>query len=148
MKHIMLVIVTILCGAVSGWAQSPEVKELTQITNDWIVAGKNKDAAFLEKLLAPEYTFTGAKGILYDRNASIKRSLEPGNFTSDEVLDELQVRQCGALWFVTTRDRYKWTEKGVTTPYEVLSLDVYTRRDGRWQCVYSQNTAVVQMNTP
>ena len=110
-----------------------------QLARAWIT----KDRAFIESLLAVDWTVTDPAGRILTRQQVLDEAFVSSDRVIDSmVVDEIVVRDFGAVVVATGRTRatgrYREQQSSVTLRF----MDVFARRDGRWQVVASQGTLV------
>lgn len=119
---------------------SDPVKEFTKIEEQWGTAMQNKDGKALESLYADEYLYISSKGKLYNRQQDISEIVGPTyKVLAPFKLSDISVKMYRTVAVVT----------GVTTSQSILDgkdisgshnfMDIFTYRDGRWQCILSQS---------
>jgi len=119
---------------------SDPVKEFTKIENDWGTALLNKDGKALESLYASEYMYISPKGKIYSKQQDISEITGPTyKVLAPFKLSDITVKMYGTVAIVT----------GVTTSQSILDgknisgshnfMDIFTYRDGRWQCILTQS---------
>ena len=120
-------------------------REILRIEEAWRTARIQGNVAFLDSLYAKEFRVQGTNGKVISREADI------AGFASGEIrpevitAEEMQVALYGDVAVVTGLDRLKGTYKGRSGEGRVRFMDVFVRRDGRWQLVAIQGTWA---NTP
>ena len=145
MREISTLAKTILIAAIlftEGCVRAPKREtdfgavraEILAIEDQWATAIERQDGAALERI--------AADGRLVDRAEYIAaRSHNPDNVES-AVQDEIEVRQYGDAAIATGRSIIHGTRAGVPFVYRFRWTDVYVRREGRWQAVSGQLTAL------
>ena len=124
--------------------------ELLKLERDWAAATKDHNAEIVRRILADD-----AVMIYPDGRAGTKadevRSIESGAITADafEMLDPKVTVIDADSAFITGRSvirngKYKDPDqkKPIDISGEYRFLDVYAKRDGKWQAVASQATAI------
>ncbi|HEX4949327.1 MAG TPA: nuclear transport factor 2 family protein [Blastocatellia bacterium] len=115
-------------------------KALTQLERDWIEAGKNKDKAKLEGILADDWVGISWDGKTYTKAESIAAGLAPDSQLESYTLDPLKVRVVGDVGIVTGGNTEKSRFKGQETSGHYAWTDVFTKRNGRWQAIASHSS--------
>jgi ketosteroid isomerase-like protein len=141
-----LTLVGILAGTTAGWAQSAGTgeKELIALENTWKQAVVKRDAAALRLLYADEYMSTDQEGMVWNKARDIAIDTTGVSRLTAYKLDDVKVRFLGDVAVVTGRNTSKGTLDGRPSSGVFRFTDVFVRRDGRWQCVATQTTAVVK----
>lgn len=125
-------------------AQSPDPAEaeLIGLQHAWAAARVAGDTAFLETLYAKEFRITTKGGDVVERDADIAlfatRTIKP-EYIRD---DDMRVARYGETALVTGVENLKGTYNGVPGEMALRFMNVYVRRDGRWQMVAHQSTQV------
>jgi len=151
---------TNLADAGAAAAPSPQARldpaaieaELIKLERDWAGAAKNKDADTARRVLADDVVITYPDGQTGTKADEV-RTIETGAVTADAwELVEPKVTVLNAdSAFITGRGiirngKYKDpnTKKTIDISGEYRFLDVYARRNGKWQAVASQTTPIRQ----
>lgn len=127
--------------AADGGGDSAVVLELRHIEQRLADAWLQRDRAFIESLLAPDWTVTDPSGRVLTRQQVLDET-----FATDErrietmSVDEVMVRPLGAAAVATGRTRATGSYRGQSTTVALRFTDVFHVRDGRWQIVTSQGT--------
>jgi catechol 2,3-dioxygenase-like lactoylglutathione lyase family enzyme/ketosteroid isomerase-like protein len=110
--------------------------ELARLVHEWLDAVRRRDVAFLERLLAPEFTLTtgrlGSEIRTRDEYLRITRDeyrLEEFAFEAIDVVAE------GDAAVLRSRLRQRGSMGSEDRTQSFLMTDVLFRRDGRWQAV-------------
>jgi len=115
---------------------------LIKLERGWNDAFYRKDVAFIEKLLADEFTATYDDGRIGNKATELAlvaafdqqvESATPGEFA-------VRVYRDAAVVFFTLR--LVGIKEGQRSEMALRYTDVWIVRDGRWQCVSSQSTRV------
>ena len=109
--------------------------QIRQLEHEWIDAFRGSDATAFERILAEDFVFTGPNGGLMTKE-QWQTDLASGALAVEAInLDDLQVRLFGdtaiAYGLATVKGRSKEGRYDGQYSY----LDVYARRQGRWQAV-------------
>ena len=138
-----LSLVTIGAVPARGQGAGPSVEDqLKKMEKDRAAAVVKGDVATLEKLTSEDYTFINANGQLSDK-ATTMNGIKTGNIklTANEISD-LKVRVYGNTAVVTGKSDAKGTIGGRELKGLVLFTRVYVKKNGRWQSVAFQQTAI------
>jgi ketosteroid isomerase-like protein len=113
---------------------------ILRLANDWMRAGQTRDWALLGRLVAPEFTMTGAAGVVdraaWMRNAAERMTLESFSYTEPVITVYGDVALMRSRWTQTaTLDDKPWNG-------EFLLTDVWVRRDHGWQVVARHSTPI------
>ena len=124
--------------------------ELIKLERDWANAPKNRDAETVRRVLADDVVITYPDGSTGTKADEV-RTIESGAVTADSWdLQDPEVTVLNAdSAFITGRGiinngKYKDpnTKKTIDISGEYRFLDVYARRNGKWQAVASQTTPI------
>jgi ketosteroid isomerase-like protein len=119
------------------------VAEITELEQKLAAAWVQGDRAFIDGVLAAEWSVTDPSGRVLARQQVVDET-----FSSDErhvesmTVDDVKVRLFGAVAVATGRTRATGSYKGERASVELRFTDVLLRRDGRWLFVVSQGTLV------
>lgn len=124
--------------------------EISKLERDWAGAPKNRDADTVRRVLADDVTITYPDGSTGTKADEV-RTIETGAVTMDswEFVDpKVTVLDADAA-FITGRSiirNGKYTDpntkKAIDISGEYRFLDVYAKRNGKWQTVASQTTPI------
>lgn len=114
--------------------------ELRKLNNDVAQMQVRKDAASAERLLADEYLFIQADGLVSNKAQNVEILRSPDFECQALTTDDVQVRVYGNTALVIGLAHFKATYKGEDVGGEFRYTDVWVRRAGRWQTVASQAT--------
>jgi ketosteroid isomerase-like protein len=137
-----------------GWAVAPAaaqtdvVQELIQLERDWDAAFLRNDVAFVDRVLAPEFMGTYSDGTRGDRKQELENVRAFNQQIDSSRLDEFTVQVHGDTAVVWFRRRLTGPSKGQTLVVTHRYLDVFVRRDGRWQCVATQSARLADETAP
>jgi ketosteroid isomerase-like protein len=142
-----LIALWILAGPLArGAAQTGGVLSdqqlLIQLERDWNAAFYAKDLAFIEQVLADEFVVTYPDGSRGDKAKELALAAEFNQRVDSITLDEFTVRIYGdsaVVWFSL---HLVGPRQGKPATVSFRYVDVFVRREGRWQCVASQSTRV------
>jgi hypothetical protein len=116
--------------------------ELITLVRQWDAALVKHDSATLDKLLAAEFTLSGLSKAAYLAHVKSTRndivSAESGKF---------DVRVYGDTAVLIAVDEIKSGKNGETTEW-YRYIDVWVKRDGRWQCVVTESKQVEKPAIP
>jgi ketosteroid isomerase-like protein len=112
-------------------------KAILQMEKDWTAAGIKKDAAAFDRIIADDWVAIDFEGNTINKAAAIA-DLKSGVSSSTSVeLGELKVRVYGDTAIVNGSDTEKSTWKGKDSSGHYVWMDVFVKRNGRWQAVSS-----------
>ena len=124
--------------------------EIIKLERDWVNSPKNRDADTVRRVLADDVVLTYPDGTTGTKADEV-RTIESGAITMDSYdLQEPKVTVLNAdTAFITGRGiigngKYKDpnSKQTIDISGEYRFLDLYVRRNGRWQAVASQATPI------
>lgn len=123
-------------------AGSGAAEELKQAERDWIAGQKAGDADKIGALIADDWSGLNSDGKKVNKQqylADYKSGAE--KFQSIEV-GPMDVRVFGNIGVVQGSDTEKSSYKGKDTSGKYVWMDVFQKKDGKWQAVRSEVTKV------
>jgi ketosteroid isomerase-like protein len=130
--------------------------EVKKLGREWAGAFKTRDVEAVRRILADDIVITYPDGVVAGKNEEVQ-GIEAGAITADswDVVDEkVTVIDAGSA-FITGRavvknGQYKDPKapKPIDISGEYRFLDVYARKNGRWQAVASQTTKIAAPAPP
>jgi len=152
MKRIAIAVcVVVLVLAVAVIAQTPAQptsgsveQELIKLEQDWANALVKSDLAFLDRILAEDWTATDQDGTFYSRAQYLAYLKSGEEVASSTVFDDIKVRVYGDAAVVTGRSTFKGTLKGKDISGQDRYTDTFVKRAGRWQCVASHWSRIAE----
>ena len=136
----ILATIVLASTAVSKAQPAPAAAEdasaqIRRLENEWIRSVREQDLAALDRVLAPEFTYTvavaGRPLSTIDRDAYIHRA--KGYAVSASHFEENLVREYGDVAVVSSRYVQTATLHGKDRSAEFLLTDTWVRRDGQWK---------------
>ena len=134
-RNAVLVLLALAASTTAVWATSYQAKDeeqLKQLVHTWDAAFVKGDTTTLGRLLADEFEFVGGVGkseYLASFKTRAKDSIESA------VSTDLKVQIYGDVAVVTGIDTIGGQSQGQPYVSKWLYMDVWIKRDGRWQCV-------------
>jgi ketosteroid isomerase-like protein len=127
---------TLACQARSNHAE----EELLKVERDFTTAVLSNDADAIGKFLTEDWAIVDAEGRVIDR-ARFLSAIKTGTLVHKEMeLDDLTVRAHGDSAVVTTITSTKGRFAGQEFATQERATDFFVKRNGRWQCAFSQLT--------
>jgi len=117
-------------------------QEVLKVENDWSEAAIKGDVSALKQLYADEFLAT------YPDGSTTNKSQEIENYASGDFrlvsykFEDMKVHVYGEVAVVTCLNTIKATFKDKDISGIYRGMDVFVKRDGRWQCVATQAAAV------
>ena len=136
MKH-WAILVLLAVGVSTAWAgtlndQAKEEQVLKQLVRSWDAALVKGDTATLDRLLADEFAFVGGLKKA-DYLASFKTRSNDAVKSAEST--DIEVQIYGGTAVLTGLDQISGQNKDGLYTSKWLYMDVWIKRDGRWQCV-------------
>lgn len=115
---------------------------LESLERGWNDAFYRKDVAFIERLMAEEFTATYDDGSRGDKAKELAQVEAFDQQVVSAIQDKFTIRVYGntaVVWFTLNLTGMK---NGERAELKLNYTDVWVMRDGRWQCVSSQSTRI------
>lgn len=142
----IVAVMTAVCVASVAGAQSRSIQSdrdtLIQLERDWHEAFLRNDVAFVENVLAKEYTATYGDGTRVDRAQELEMVATVNLRIDSSRVDDFTVNLYGDTAVVSFTQHLVGPSRGQTLELTHRYMDVFVWRDGRWLCVASQSTKV------
>jgi ketosteroid isomerase-like protein len=138
---LVLIAATTVAASAAQRVESDQ-QALIKLERDWNDAFYHKDVAFIESLLAPEFTATYDDGTRGDRTKELALTKEFNQQVESAVQDDFTVKIFGdsaVVWFTL---KLVGIKQGQRSELALSYTDVWVLRDGRWLCVSTQSTRV------
>jgi ketosteroid isomerase-like protein len=152
MKQILLSATLLLCVACGLRGQNaPDAGELTKLLKDFLAGAGRNDSAMHDRFWADDLIYTSAKGRRKGK-ADIMRELreegpaKPGDETNVYTAEDVRIQQYGDTAIVAFRLVATTEKAGTKTIANYLNTGTFLKRNGKWQAVGWQATAIP--NTP
>ncbi len=146
LRRLLCGVLAVACAVTASASQRPSAESdrqvLIELERGWNDAFYRKDVAFIENLLAEEFMATYDDGSRGDKAKELALATEFNQRVESAVQDDFTVRVYGntaVVWFTL---RLVGIRQGQPAELMLRYSDVWTRRDGRWQCVSTQSTRV------
>ena len=119
---------------------TPVEQTLMQMERDWNQATLTKDFKTLNRIMADDWTGIDFKGVTTTKSESIAE-LKAGESKNESVeLGDMTVRVYGNSAVVIGSDTEKSRYQGKDSSGKYAWMDVFVKRNGRWQAVASEST--------
>jgi ketosteroid isomerase-like protein len=153
MKRILLsaMLLSIACGLRAETA--PDAPELTKLLHEFLAGAGRNDAAMHERFWADELVYTSALGRRKGK-ADIMREVreegppKAGDETAVYTAEEIRIQQYGDTAIVAFRLVATTDKAGAKTVANYLNTGTFLKRNGKWQAVGWQATAMPKAATP
>jgi len=121
---------------------TPVEQTLLQMERDWNQATLTRDYKALQRIMADDWTGIDFKGVTTTKSESIAE-LKAGESRNEAVeLGEMTVRVYGTTAIVMGSDTEKSRYQGKDSSGRYAWMDVFVKRNGRWQAVASEATRI------
>lgn len=127
--------------------ESPRVQpgrieqQLIDVEKEWNEAYRRKDVAVLNRILADDIIIIYGDGTRATKSEDIA-SIGVDEEIESSTLDDFQVQVYRDTAVVMSRLTSSGVRHGKRFNAQFRYIDVYRKRDGRWQCVITQNTRI------
>ena len=115
---------------------------LIELEQRWDAAFHNRDAKFIETLLADEFVVTYGDGSRGDKAKELSLALDFNQQVDSSRLDDFIVKVYGNTAVVMFTQHLVGPVNGKPVAVDYRYIDVWVNRDGVWKCVASQSTRV------
>jgi ketosteroid isomerase-like protein len=133
-----MLLATILAAASVASAALPP--DLAKAAHDYDQAQVKSDRAELERLLADDYVLQNSAGKVQDKKSFIADQLAPGYRLDPFKVEEPVEKVMGDVALMGGVATISGTDGGQAFKVRLRFMDVWQKRGGRWQVVYSQAT--------
>lgn len=123
-------------------AGSSAAEELKQAERDWTAGEKAGDADKIGRLLADDWSGLMPDGTKVNKQQYLANFKSGANRYESIELGPLDVRVFGNIGVVQGSDTEKSSYKGNDTSGKYVWMDVFQKKDGKWQAVRSEVTKV------
>ena len=149
MKRILLssiLLLSIGCG-LRAEITAPDAAELTKLLQDFLAGASKNDTAMHDRFWADELVYTSALGRRKGK-ADIMRELraeqtpKPEEGSTAYTAEEIRIQQYGDTAIVAFRLVANTDKAGTKTVANYLNTGTFLKRNGKWQVVAWQATAM------
>lgn len=132
-----------MVGFTSAAIASPEA-EVKALEQQWTDAYAKGDTAVLKAIEAEDWTFVSADGAITTKAEDIKDLADKNFVLKSSSMSEVKVKMLGDNFaYVTTLwNMANANYKGKDISGNYRTLDIFEKKDNKWQAVYSQLTKV------
>jgi uncharacterized protein (TIGR02246 family) len=128
----------------AGGAAASDEQAIRRVEEEVVAATDHNDAATLDRLFAPDWTFVNPAGILLDKERFLGMmragTLHLGSYT----VDSMNVRVYGAAAVVIYRSSVVGSLRGTDITSRRRRTTFLVKRDGQWLVVAQQSTPIVR----
>jgi len=148
MKRFLVTALALACVAPLLSAQTaPDTADLTKLLNDFLAGAGKNDIAMHDRFWADELVYTSALGrrkdkadIMRELKAETTTSPKPAEGTTVYTAEEIRIQQYGDTAIVAFR--LIATDSGKKEVKSYLNTGTFLKRNGKWQVVAWQATAM------
>jgi ketosteroid isomerase-like protein len=140
MKHVFI-LVLVLASVSPANAQTRQSHQNVKVENElkelvrlWDAASVKRDVKTLDRLLADEFTLSGTPKADY-----LAFIAAPETIIESAVSDNFDVRVYGDMAILIANDTITSRRNGAKVVDIYRYIDVWLKRDGRWQCVATES---------
>lgn len=139
MKRTITLLICVL--TISCQTKRTDAQELLKVEKDFANAVVSNDADAIGKFLADNWEIIDPDGKVIDKPRFLS-VIKSGTLTHQLMeSSEMNVRSYGDSAVVTALTKSKGKFAGQEFTTEERATDFFVKRNGRWQCVFSQLTA-------
>jgi len=150
MKRILLTTVSLLLVATALPAQTaPDAAELTKLLEDFLAGASKNDIAMHDRFWADELVYTSALGrrkgkadIMRELRAETGATPKPEEGTAVYTAEDIRIQQYGDTAIVAFRLVATTDKAGTKTVANYFNTGTFLKRNGKWQVVAWQATAL------
>jgi ketosteroid isomerase-like protein len=153
-KRILLSFLLLLSISAHSAPPSPEVVELSKLLHDFLAGASKSDIAMHDRFWADELIYTSALGrrkgkadIMSELRAEPAAAPKPEEGTTVYTAEEVRIKEYGETAIVAFRLVATTDKAGTKTVANYLNTGTFLRRDGKWQAVAWQATAMPKEET-
>lgn len=149
MKQLICSLILSLAAAIATNAQqtAPDAAELTRLLNEFLAGAGKNDAAVHDRFWADDLIYTRAAGARIGK-AELMRGVRSAaapkaeDGTTVYTAEEVRIQQYGKAAVIAFRLVGTTEKGGKTTVSRFLNTGTFIKRNGKWQVVAWQATAV------
>src|SRR5947207_12156079 len=155
MKRILLITVSLLVIAPALAAQTaPDAAELTKLLQDFLAGASKNDIAMHDRFWADELVYTSALGrrkgkadIMSELRDETKATPKPEEGTAVYTAEDIRVQQYGDTAIVAFRLVATTDKAGTKNVANYFNTGTFLKRNGKWQVIAWQATALPKADT-
>lgn len=142
MKTCLTTLVMVLGLATAGFGAGAEA-ELKTLEQQWLDAYEKADTAFLKTIEADDWSLVDSDGTVMTKAQDIKE-LEDKTFVCKSAsMSDAKVKMMGDNFaYVTGIVKMAGSYKGKDFDESFRAVDVFEKKNGKWQSTYSQITKI------
>jgi len=120
------------------------VETIKQLERDWTDAQKSADVDKLSQIIADDWRGLGFDGKVQTKKDALDDIKSGRNKITSVELAPMEVKVMGTVAIVQGGDTEKSSLNGKDTSGKWVWMDVFVKRDGKWQAVRSQSAMVAK----
>ena len=128
----------------AGGPSGKTEEEIQELHNKLIQAQLTNDNAALDRLWADDHIFTNPLGVVQTKAQRLAEMKSGGRRLEAFSIADVEVRAYGDTAVVTSRATLKGQRQGQDISGQYRGIDVYVKKQGRWQVVAAQATRIAQ----
>ena len=146
-RIILIALVLASLASVSRGQTSKDGAELTKVLNEFLAGASVNDATVHDRFWADDLIYTRSAGVRTNK-AQLMKNLrsapapKPDDPKTVYSAEDIQIHQYGDAAVVAFRLVATTTKNGSTEVSNYLNTGTFIKRNGRWQAVAWQSTAV------
>jgi ketosteroid isomerase-like protein len=156
MKRILLSVVLLFAVAEFLPAQTaPDAAELTKLLQDFLAGASKNDIAVHDRFWADELVYTSALGrrkskadIMRELKAETAATPKPEEGTAVYTAEDIRIQQFGDTAVVAFRLVGTTDKAGTKTVANYFNTGTFLKRNGKWQVIAWQATALPKTSEP
>jgi ketosteroid isomerase-like protein len=156
MKRFLLTSLSLLLIVTALPAQNaPEAAELTKLLHDFLAGASKNDIAMHDRFWADELVYTSALGrrkskadIMRELKEETKATPKPGEGTAVYTAEDIRIQQYGDTAVVAFRLVATIDKAGAKTVANYFNTGTFLKRNGKWQVIAWQATALPKEAAP
>ena len=125
-------------------ASDSTVEAVRQLHGEIVEAQLTSDTATLDLLWADDHIFTNPLGVVQSKAQRLAEIHSSGRKLEAFSIADVEVRAYGDTTVVTSRATLKGQRQGLDISGQYRGIDVYVKKQGRWQGVAAQATRIAQ----
>jgi ketosteroid isomerase-like protein len=150
MKRILFTAMLLISMSSALFAQTaPDAAELTKLLQDFLAGASKNDIAMHDRFWADELVYTSALGrrkgkadIMRELREETKATPKPEEGTTVYTAEEIRVQQYGDTAVVAFRLVATTDKAGAKTVANYFNTGTFLKRNGKWQVIAWQATAL------
>jgi ketosteroid isomerase-like protein len=117
---------------------------IRQLHSELIQAQLDSNTATLDRLWADDHIFTNPLGVVQSKAQRLAEIKAGGRKLESFSVADVEVRAYGDTAVVTSRATLRGQRQGQDISGQYRGIDVYVKKQGRWQVVAAQATRIAQ----